>query len=110
MEILRPIILLEGSNLEKLLALKNVLSNSEIGLKGITEIEETFNYISKLDTANEVLQQFVEVDITLARGLNYYTGCIFEVKTNEVAMGSIGGGGKVKDSVSLSKFTINNLV
>lgn len=97
LEILRPIILLEGSNQEKLSALKDVLSNSEIGLKGVAEIEETFDYISKLDFSNEVLQQFVEVDITLARGLNYYTGCIFEVKTNEVAMGSIGGGGRYDD-------------
>lgn len=97
LEILRPIILLEGSNEEKLSALKHVLSNSEIGLKGVAEIEETFDYISKLDSSNEVLQQFVEVDITLARGLNYYTGCIFEVKTNEVAMGSIGGGGRYDD-------------
>jgi len=97
LEILRPIILLEGSNLKKLSALKHVLSNSEIGLKGIAEIEESFDYISKLDSSNEVLNQFVEVDITLARGLNYYTGCIFEVKTNEVAMGSIGGGGRYDD-------------
>ena len=97
LEILRPIILLEGSNEEKLSALKHVLSNSEIGLMGVAEIEETFDYISKLDSSNEVLQQFVEVDITLARGLNYYTGCIFEVKTNEVAMGSIGGGGRYDD-------------
>ncbi|MNX96322.1 Histidine--tRNA ligase [compost metagenome] len=97
LEILRPIILLEGSNEEKLSALKHVLSNSEIGLKGVAEIEETFDYISKLDSSNEVLQQFLEVDITLARGLNYYTGCIFEVKTNEVAMGSIGGGGRYDD-------------
>jgi len=97
LDILRPIILLEGSNEEKLSALKHVLSNSEIGLKGVAEIEETFDYISKLDSSNEVLQQFVEVDITLARGLNYYTGCIFEVKTNEVAMGSIGGGGRYDD-------------
>lgn len=97
LEVLRPIILLEGSNQEKLFALRNVLSNSEIGLKGVAEIEETFDYISKLDPSYEVLQQFVEVDITLARGLNYYTGCIFEVKTNEVAMGSIGGGGRYDD-------------
>ncbi len=97
LEILRPIILLEGSNEEKLSALKHVLSNSEIGLMGVAEIEETFDYISKLDSSNEVLHQFVEVDITLARGLNYYTGCIFEVKTNEVAMGSIGGGGRYDD-------------
>ncbi|AIM35627.1 histidyl-tRNA synthase [Sphingobacterium sp. ML3W] len=97
LDILRPIILLEGSNEEKLSALKDVLLNSEVGQEGIAEIEETFDYIKKLDTSEAVLTGFVEVDITLARGLNYYTGCIFEVKTNEVAMGSIGGGGRYDD-------------
>ncbi|UIR55469.1 histidine--tRNA ligase [Sphingobacterium sp. SRCM116780] len=96
-ETLKPIILLEGSNAEKLSALESVLATSAIGLKGIAEIKETFDYIAKLDVSQEVLQQYVEVDITLARGLNYYTGCIFEVKTNEVAMGSIGGGGRYDD-------------
>jgi histidyl-tRNA synthetase len=66
---------------------------SEVGLKGCDEIETVFNYIEKcpLQTAK------LELDITLARGLNYYTGAIFEVKTNEVAMGSIGGGGRYDD-------------
>jgi histidyl-tRNA synthetase len=69
------------------------LSKSEIGLKGCDEIETVLNYIAncKLQTAN------LELDITLARGLNYYTGAIFEVKTNEVAIGSIGGGGRYDD-------------
>lgn len=96
LDILKPIIELQGNNEEKLQQLKAVLANSEIGLKGIEEIEEVFAYVKAFASEN-VLDQFVEVDITLARGLNYYTGCIFEVKTNEVAMGSIGGGGRYDD-------------
>jgi len=96
-EKLKPVILLEGSNVEKLESLKSVLASSEIGLKGIEEIETVFNYVSKLATDNSQLATTIQLDITLARGLNYYTGCIFEVKTNEVAMGSIGGGGRYDD-------------
>jgi histidyl-tRNA synthetase len=95
-EKLKPVILLEGTNEEKLKSLKNVLSGSETGLNGVAEIEEVFEYV-KLLLANPSLPGNVELDITLARGLNYYTGCIFEVKTNEVAMGSIGGGGRYDD-------------
>ncbi|WP_379087370.1 histidine--tRNA ligase [Pedobacter sp. UC225_65] len=94
---LKPVILLQGSNLEKLTSLKSVLTNSAIGLKGIEEIETVFKYISNLQSPISNLSTVVELDITLARGLNYYTGCIFEVKTNEVAMGSIGGGGRYDD-------------
>jgi len=92
-EKLKPVILLEGSNLEKLQHLRKALINSEIGLNGCDEIEQVFEYIKScpLQTAK------LELDITLARGLNYYTGAIFEVKTNEVAMGSIGGGGRYDD-------------
>ncbi len=96
LETLKPIIELQGSNEEKLSQLKTVLATSENGLKGIQEIEEVFAYI-KAFAGEQILPKFVEVDITLARGLNYYTGCIFEVKTNEVAMGSIGGGGRYDD-------------
>ena len=85
--------MLKGSNIEKLSSLKIVLASSAIGLKGIEEIETVFEYISNLTSHISNLQ----LDITLARGLNYYTGCIFEVKTNEVAMGSIGGGGRYDD-------------
>jgi histidyl-tRNA synthetase len=90
---LTPVILLGGSNDEKINALKEVLKDSVIGLKGIEEIEAVFTYLknTQLKTAK------LELDITLARGLNYYTGAIFEVKTNEVAMGSIGGGGRYDD-------------
>ncbi|GAB1463869.1 histidine--tRNA ligase [Pedobacter sp.] len=97
-EKLKPVILLEGSNVEKLESLRTVLASSATGLKGIEEIETVFNYVAKLTTSNtQLATQIIELDITLARGLNYYTGCIFEVKTNEVAMGSIGGGGRYDD-------------
>lgn len=96
LDILKPIIELQGNNEEKFQQLKAVLANSENGLKGISEIEEVFEYVKGFGS-EKILDQFVEVDITLARGLNYYTGCIFEVKTNEVAMGSIGGGGRYDD-------------
>lgn len=96
LRILKPIIELQGSNEEKLTQLKAVLSTSQTGLKGIQEIEEVFTYVNAF-ASEQILSQFVEVDITLARGLNYYTGCIFEVKTHEVAMGSIGGGGRYDD-------------
>jgi histidyl-tRNA synthetase len=90
---LEPVILLQGSNAEKLEKLKTILASSTIGLKGITELETIFTYLQSF-TLNKAT---VELDITLARGLNYYTGAIFEVKTNEVAMGSIGGGGRYDD-------------
>ena len=92
-EKLKPVILLQGSNTVKLDSLRDALASSPIGLKGCDEIATVFNYIADcpLQTAK------LELDITLARGLNYYTGAIFEVKTNEVAMGSIGGGGRYDD-------------
>ncbi|WP_419700545.1 histidine--tRNA ligase [Mucilaginibacter sp. NFX135] len=90
---IKPVILLEGSNTQKLQSLRQALALSEVGLKGCDEIETVFGYIEKcpLQTAK------LELDITLARGINYYTGAIFEVKTNEVVMGSIGGGGRYDD-------------
>jgi histidyl-tRNA synthetase len=92
-EKLQPVILLEGSNSTKLQNLRDALAGSAIGLKGCDEIEEVLNYIDNFKIQNGT----IELDITLARGLNYYTGAIFEVKTNEVAMGSIGGGGRYDD-------------
>jgi histidyl-tRNA synthetase len=97
-EKLKPIILLTGSNEQKLDSLRAVLSSSETGLKGIAEIETIFEYLNLLTGNNPgTINKSLELDITLARGLNYYTGAIFEVKTNEVAMGSIGGGGRYDD-------------
>ena len=91
---LRPILQSSGNTEDQLTILRNFLTNSEIGKKGIQEIEEVLAYVSILDI--QILAS-VELDITLARGLNYYTGSILEVKTNEVAMGSIGGGGRYDD-------------
>jgi histidyl-tRNA synthetase len=94
---LEPVILLEGSNEDKLISLKSVLAGSETGLKGIKEIETVFSYVKNLLVNSSMELPDLELDITLARGLNYYTGCIFEVKTNEAKMGSIGGGGRYDD-------------
>ena len=86
---LQPIILLKGSNREKLATLKKILKNSEIGIKGINELEYILN---KIDTSP--LRSGLEIDLTLARGLNYYTGAIVEVKALDVEIGSITGGGR----------------
>jgi histidyl-tRNA synthetase len=94
---LEPVILLEGSNEDKVISLKSVLSGSETGLQGIREIETVFSYVKNLLINSSAKLPDLELDITLARGLNYYTGCIFEVKTNEAKMGSIGGGGRYDD-------------
>ena len=88
-EKLQPILGLSGTNREKLETLRTVLASSEIGLKGI---EETTIILDYCDAANVVLP--IELDLTLARGLNYYTGAIFEVKALDVQMGSITGGGR----------------
>ena len=76
---LQPIILLSGSNEEKLETLKTVLATSEAGLKGVEESEFILKTVSALGVKSEV-----ELDLTLARGLNYYTGAIFEVKALDV--------------------------
>ena len=86
---LQPIILLSGSNEEKIATLKNVLATSETGLKGVEESEFILKTIAGLGIQSEV-----ELDLTLARGLNYYTGAIFEVKALDVQIGSISGGGR----------------
>ena len=86
---LQPIILLSGSNEEKLETLKTVLATSEAGLKGVEESEFILKTVSALGVKSEV-----ELDLTLARGLNYYTGAIFEVKALDVQIGSITGGGR----------------
>lgn len=86
---LQPIISLSGSNMEKLDVIAGVLKDSEIGLKGIDELRYIFGVLEKLELENEV-----QLDLTLARGLNYYTGAIFEVKALDVQIGSITGGGR----------------
>ncbi len=86
---------IEGNNSEKLTALKTLLGDNATGKEGIEEIEYVLNY--QLHTSNSKLQ----TDFTLARGLNYYTGIIFEVKALNVQMGSIGGGGRYDDLTGL---------
>ena len=85
---LQPIILLEGSNESKLQTLRQALAQSETGLKGIDELEFI---LGKL--AHQPLKAQLDIDLTLARGLNYYTGAILEVKALDVQIGSITGGG-----------------
>ena len=97
--ILEPILQMQGTNREKLSAIRTVLAGSsttsgcstasEVGLKGVDELEELFNYIESAS-----IKQKVEIDLSLARGLNYYTGAIFEVKALDFQIGSICGGGR----------------
>ena len=89
---LEPVLNLSGNTAEKLEALEDILKNSETGLKGINELKTLFGYIE-----NNCMSSEVELDLTLARGLNYYTGAIIEVKSKEVAIGSICGGGRYDD-------------
>ncbi len=91
-EKLQPILALSGTNDEKLDALKELLSSSEVGLRGVAEIGEVLALLGPL-----ALTTSVELDLTLARGLNYYTGAIFEVKALDMEMGSITGGGRYDD-------------
>ena len=86
---LQPIIKLEGTNDEKLATTSEVLKDSEIGLKGVEETEFILDELKKVGLNNEI-----QLDLTLARGLNYYTGAIFEVKALDTPMGSITGGGR----------------
>ena len=89
---LQPILELSGSNSEKLAKLREVIGCSETGVKGIDEMSEIFGYVEKLGIALPI-----ELDLSLARGLNYYTGAIFEVKALDYAIGSICGGGRYDD-------------
>lgn len=86
---LQPIIVMQGDNREKMAVLKEMLASSETGMKGIEETEYILNHIEQLP-----LTATLETDLTLARGLNYYTGTIFEVKALDVEIGSITGGGR----------------
>ncbi len=86
---LQPILALSGNNLEKVAQLKTILANSEIGMKGVEEVEFIFSLIDEVQ-----IQSMIKLDLTLARGLNYYTGAIFEIQANDFPMGSISGGGR----------------
>ena len=89
-EKLQPIINLCGTNAEKIATMRQVLKDSEVGQKGLDEVEYVLNMLNvQCSMFNEM-----ELDLTLARGLNYYTGCIFEVKALDVQIGSITGGGR----------------
>lgn len=88
-EKLQPIIALSGTNEEKLATMRSVLAGSEVGLKGVDEVAFVLETLAESNLRNPI-----ELDLTLARGLNYYTGCIFEVKALDVQIGSITGGGR----------------
>jgi histidyl-tRNA synthetase len=102
---IEKVINIKGTNEEKLTALQAAMANSETGLKGIEELKQTLAY--HLQLANKDWASSVAVDISLARGLNYYTGVIVEVTTAAVQMGSIGGGGRYDDLTGL--FGLKNL-
>lgn len=91
-DLIEPVLTLQGTNEEKIAAMRPILANSEIGMRGLDELEELFGYV----TAAGFLQE-IEIDLSLARGLNYYTGAIFEVKAKDFQIGSICGGGRYDD-------------
>ncbi len=99
---LQPIINLKGSSEQKIAILKEVLQPSAFGLKGIEEIESIFEYLK-----NVKIKAAIDLDLTLARGLNYYTGAIFEVKAKGLSMGSIAGGGRYDDLTGI--FGLKNI-
>lgn len=86
---LEPVLLLSGSNSEKLATMRTLMAGSPTGLKGLDELEELFGYIASAGVGVEC-----QLDLSLARGLNYYTGAIFEVKSLDWEIGSISGGGR----------------
>ncbi|MEE1099444.1 MAG: histidine--tRNA ligase [Alistipes sp.] len=89
---LQPILELEGTNSQKLDKLEKIIGESEVGLKGVEEMRTIFSYVERLG-----VELPIELDLSLARGLNYYTGAIFEVKANDYQIGSICGGGRYDD-------------
>ena len=90
---------IDGDNVEKLERLSPIISTSETGKKGIEELKFILEYLNNSDDQSS--KQTISIDFTLARGLNYYTGIIYEVKAKNVAMGSIGGGGRYDDLTGL---------
>ncbi len=92
---LQPILNLSGSTRDKLSALQTILQTSEVGLKGVEELTTIFSFVDAASPEGQTDSAFqIELDLCLARGLNYYTGAIFEVKALDVQMGSITGGGR----------------
>lgn len=102
---IEEIINVSGSNTDKLLQLKTIMSGSETALAGIAELEQAIAYHEAI--ANKSWTSELKIDISLARGLNYYTGVIVEVTTDAVKMGSIGGGGRYDDLTGL--FGLKNM-
>ncbi len=100
---IEPLLNLTGSNTDKLSTIKDLLASSEVGTKGVEEV----TYILDLVSENPLQKAALELDLTLARGLNYYTGAIFEVVANDVQMGSIGGGGRYDDLTGI--FGLKNI-
>ncbi len=98
-----PLITFTGTNQDKLNLLSDLLKSSAVGLEGIQELTYVLNTLEGIGIKNASLR----LDITLARGLNYYTGCILEVASNEVALGSVGGGGRYDDLTGI--FGLNNM-
>ncbi len=106
---IEKVINVKGNNDEKLAAFSEMMQHSSMGIEGINELSKTLAYYKELGTANDEEGKVVEVDISLARGLNYYTGVIAEVVCShpDVKMGSIGGGGRYDDLTGL--FGLKNL-
>jgi histidyl-tRNA synthetase len=102
-EKLDPILNMQGAISEKLKTMRDVLSNSVVGLEGVDEIQKVMDKLSALGLENTE----IDFDLTLARGLNYYTGSIFEVQAKGVQMGSIGGGGRYDDLTGI--FGLKNM-
>lgn len=91
--ILQPFFDLQGSTKDKLTQLRTILQSSEVGMKGLDELQTVFDHVDRLGLRSAE----IELDVTLARGLNYYTGAIFEVKVKGMQFGSICGGGRYDD-------------
>ena len=90
---IEPILNMEGDAVKKLATMRSVLADSKVGLEGVNEVQTVINKVLNLGLESADL----DFDLTLARGLNYYTGSIFEVEAKGVKMGSIGGGGRYDD-------------
>lgn len=100
--ILEPILSLSGTNDEKLTKISTIIASSEVGMKGVAEVTTILKYVSDLNVEIDL-----ELDLSLARGLNYYTGAIFEVKAKDYAIGSICGGGRYDDLTGI--FGLKNM-
>lgn len=100
--VLEPILALSGTNSEKLAQISSIISSSETGMKGVEEVSTILRYVADLKVEIDL-----ELDLSLARGLNYYTGAIFEVKAKDYAIGSICGGGRYDDLTGI--FGLKNM-